>query len=170
MKKILILLSLNYLCIISLYSQAENPFVRYAYGTELLQIINLEGNPGYIEDYGIGHIYYNKLIEGYYFNIEYRIVNNRLIATHYHLIISENSIEKYVEIFYSFINKYNVAFGEARIIEADYLNFISYHALWKVDIEPSNFTNGFIKITMFIPNNNNIEELIIYISHLRYAM
>jgi hypothetical protein len=153
-----------------MFSQTPVPFIKYDYGTELQKIIDIEGPPDYIDRYKIGHIYYGRNIAGYNLDIEYRIIDNKLLATHYHLKISEFTIEKYKETFFNFVVDYNNLFGESRIIEADYITYIRYTVVWKIDKEPNNFSNGFLKITMQLPKNNDIKKCIIYISHIRYII
>ena len=57
--------------------------------------------------------------------------------------------------------------GQSSIKEVDYINFISYDAVWEIrDIPPGSDSRDFIKLTMFLPKNRSDRRW--YLIHVSY--
>jgi hypothetical protein len=150
-----------------LTAQDYSSFGKHSFGSKLEDIINVEGEADYIEEYPNRFYYYNREVAGYNVDISYTFLDKELLVTHYFIILNEKNETICRNIFNEISQYYNSNYEDSNIKTVDYITFILYESLWRVNNDPMEF----IKITMSIPKENELNPNIeIIITHSPLAI
>ena len=142
-----------------LFSQENDyQFIKYKLGTELSQILENEDPPDMIDEKLNEYYYFNKIYEyfaidySYTFFIDYKYTffENKLINATLIFRIDNNILSIYNEIIHIIFKYDNIRFIYSKIIETNYLNFIT---VWIIE---DNCIDLFMRITKDTDIENNM--------------